>query len=354
MLKLNNLQELYELINNGKKYIIINNNILNIKEYIVNHPGGDNVLIDSIGKDVTNEYNDIGHSKSANNILDTLKVGIINLNNKKQNISENKYYNIYLQIYKLKYYIKVLFNSIYNKILIIKYKYFSNKLFQKNIKNNFIIKEKHKINNELIKITIQNNTKRFFNISILKHIKIYNDKNEFRYYTPIKICKNSNSIELFIKIYENGKITKYLNNLSINDTIKVSGIYGIYNYSNDIIYQNNKPIYLLLSTNIYIICAGTGITPFIRLLNHNNMINRKINIFNINKNNNYIYFNEILNKFNNINYFTENKKFSVNELDNFINSYTYKDLVLYCGPDELGNDIEKYFNNKSIYNFYKL
>ena len=47
--------------------IIINNKKYDITEFLNEHPGGNNVFVD--GKDMTEEFNSIGHSKHAIQML---------------------------------------------------------------------------------------------------------------------------------------------------------------------------------------------------------------------------------------------------------------------------------------------
>lgn len=46
-------------------------------KFLENHPGGEEVLIESAGKDVTKEFKDIGHSKAAHNWLLKYQVGVL-------------------------------------------------------------------------------------------------------------------------------------------------------------------------------------------------------------------------------------------------------------------------------------
>lgn len=64
-----------------KKQLTINNTIYDLTDYIQEHPGGEELIEEFIGKDATKAYYDVGHSKEANQILEKLKIGTINNNN---------------------------------------------------------------------------------------------------------------------------------------------------------------------------------------------------------------------------------------------------------------------------------
>lgn len=91
-----------------------------------------------------------------------------------------------------------------------------------------------------------------------------------RPYTPIK--ETENEVELFIKEYKNGRVSQYLANLNINDKINIDNITGENIYlGNGVFSMKGREV----KTNncINMICAGTGITPVIRILEDNIHIN---------------------------------------------------------------------------------
>ncbi|XP_070056287.1 cytochrome b5-like [Nicotiana tabacum] len=58
-------------------WILINGRVLDVTKFLEEHPGGEEVLIESAGKDATKEFEDIGHSKAAKNLLLKYQVGYI-------------------------------------------------------------------------------------------------------------------------------------------------------------------------------------------------------------------------------------------------------------------------------------
>lgn len=57
----------------SKKLIVIGNNVYNVTDYAASHPGGKYLLINNHGKDMTEKFKKVGHSKKALSILETLK-----------------------------------------------------------------------------------------------------------------------------------------------------------------------------------------------------------------------------------------------------------------------------------------
>ncbi|KAI9494713.1 cytochrome b5 [Zychaea mexicana] len=46
-------------------WLVIHNNVYDITQFIQEHPGGEEVLLDEAGKDATEAFEDIGHSDEA-------------------------------------------------------------------------------------------------------------------------------------------------------------------------------------------------------------------------------------------------------------------------------------------------
>ena len=71
------INDINDSINDNKCIVVINNNVYNITEYLRKHPGGEDILLNLNGKDATDEFNDIGHSRSAIKLLEKYKIGTI-------------------------------------------------------------------------------------------------------------------------------------------------------------------------------------------------------------------------------------------------------------------------------------
>ncbi|GMI89688.1 cytochrome B5 isoform D, ARABIDOPSIS CYTOCHROME B5 ISOFORM D [Hibiscus trionum] len=58
-------------------WLVIHGRVLNVTKFLEEHPGGEDVLLESAGKDASKEFNDIGHSKTAKNLVFKYQVGVV-------------------------------------------------------------------------------------------------------------------------------------------------------------------------------------------------------------------------------------------------------------------------------------
>ena len=56
-------------------WISIHGNVYNITDFLEQHPGGAEILLDTLNNDATSDFEDIGHSDSARKMLDKFYVG---------------------------------------------------------------------------------------------------------------------------------------------------------------------------------------------------------------------------------------------------------------------------------------
>ncbi|XP_073013631.1 cytochrome b5-like [Typha latifolia] len=58
-------------------WLIINGKVFDVTKFLEDHPGGDDVLLSSTGKDATDDFEDVGHSNTARAMMDEYCVGEI-------------------------------------------------------------------------------------------------------------------------------------------------------------------------------------------------------------------------------------------------------------------------------------
>ena len=56
-------------------WLIINNDVCKVTDFLASHPGGLGVLMMNAGKDCTQFFEDIGHSKDAKDLVKKYKIG---------------------------------------------------------------------------------------------------------------------------------------------------------------------------------------------------------------------------------------------------------------------------------------
>ncbi|KAG2663538.1 hypothetical protein I3843_16G037000 [Carya illinoinensis] len=58
-------------------WLVINGRVLNVTKFLKEHPGGEEVLMESAGKDASKEFEAVGHSKGAQSLLRKYQVGVL-------------------------------------------------------------------------------------------------------------------------------------------------------------------------------------------------------------------------------------------------------------------------------------
>ncbi|EXC24203.1 Cytochrome b5 [Morus notabilis] len=75
--KVYTLAEVSQHNNREKCLLVIHGKVYDVTKFLEDHPGGDDVLLSSTGKDATNDFEDVGHSSSAKAVMDEFYVGDI-------------------------------------------------------------------------------------------------------------------------------------------------------------------------------------------------------------------------------------------------------------------------------------
>ncbi|KAH6634724.1 nitrate reductase [Chaetomium sp. MPI-SDFR-AT-0129] len=71
------IKEVAEHTAKSDGWIVIHGKVYNVTDYIVDHPGGVDVLVDVLGRDATEEYDNAGHSEDASEIMAEFCVGTL-------------------------------------------------------------------------------------------------------------------------------------------------------------------------------------------------------------------------------------------------------------------------------------
>ncbi|XP_017014922.1 cytochrome b5 [Drosophila takahashii] len=60
---------------NKDTWLLIHNSIYDVTAFLNEHPGGEEVLIEQAGKDATENFEDVGHSNDARDMMKKYKIG---------------------------------------------------------------------------------------------------------------------------------------------------------------------------------------------------------------------------------------------------------------------------------------
>ncbi|XP_047317630.1 cytochrome B5-like [Impatiens glandulifera] len=78
-LKVHSFEEVSKHNNQKDCWMIISGKVYDITNFLDDHPGGDEVLITATAKDATEDFEDVGHSKAAIEMMEQYLVGEIDV-----------------------------------------------------------------------------------------------------------------------------------------------------------------------------------------------------------------------------------------------------------------------------------
>ena len=58
-------------------WFVIHGKVYDVTRFLEEHPGGDEVLLEAAGRDASNDFDDIGHSEDAMNMLIDYEIGVL-------------------------------------------------------------------------------------------------------------------------------------------------------------------------------------------------------------------------------------------------------------------------------------
>ncbi|GFG39196.1 hypothetical protein Cfor_04155 [Coptotermes formosanus] len=68
-------EEVAKKHNSEGAWIVIHNSVYDVTEFLNEHPGGEEVLLEQAGKDGTEAFEDVGHSTDARDLMKKYKIG---------------------------------------------------------------------------------------------------------------------------------------------------------------------------------------------------------------------------------------------------------------------------------------
>ncbi|XP_066156562.1 cytochrome b5-like isoform X2 [Euwallacea fornicatus] len=68
-------EEIKKHNNKNSTWFVINNDVYDVTEFLNEHPGGEEVLIEQAGKEATESFEDVGHSSDAREMMEKYKIG---------------------------------------------------------------------------------------------------------------------------------------------------------------------------------------------------------------------------------------------------------------------------------------
>ncbi|XP_018352340.1 PREDICTED: cytochrome b5-like [Trachymyrmex septentrionalis] len=60
-----------------KVLFILHDKVYNVRSFLNEHPGGEEILLEHKGMDASEDFDDVGHSKDAMELMKTYQVGVI-------------------------------------------------------------------------------------------------------------------------------------------------------------------------------------------------------------------------------------------------------------------------------------
>ncbi|XP_053201977.1 cytochrome b5-like [Panonychus citri] len=74
-IKIYRLAEVEQHKDRSSTWIVINNSVYDVTSFLEEHPGGEEVLLEKAGGDSTEDFEDVGHSTDARELMEKYKIG---------------------------------------------------------------------------------------------------------------------------------------------------------------------------------------------------------------------------------------------------------------------------------------
>eukprot|EP01138_Halocafeteria_seosinensis_P010348 gb/GECG01010566.1/.p1 GENE.gb/GECG01010566.1/~~gb/GECG01010566.1/.p1 ORF type:complete len:355 (+),score=35.95 gb/GECG01010566.1/:1-1065(+) len=73
------MEQVRDRVQHGQKWVVFNGLVIDVEEFMDEHPGGKNMIKTNLGKDITEKF--VGgvykHSNAAHNLIHTLRIGVV-------------------------------------------------------------------------------------------------------------------------------------------------------------------------------------------------------------------------------------------------------------------------------------
>lgn len=88
--KVYTLKEVEDESSPSKPLLVINNAVYDVTTFLNEHPGGEEVLLEQSGKDASEQFEDVGHSSDAREMMTKYKIGDIAESDRKKEVPKEK------------------------------------------------------------------------------------------------------------------------------------------------------------------------------------------------------------------------------------------------------------------------
>ncbi|KAF2167839.1 hypothetical protein M409DRAFT_65918 [Zasmidium cellare ATCC 36951] len=211
--------------------------VYDVTSYLSDHPGGDRLLIAAGGSDATEAFDDVGHSEDAEETMEGMKVGSLSG-----------------WVTLLPSALLWLFRKTERKAVETR----SETALDRNKYRPLTLIEKDKVGKNAWRLRMAFPDQRSRSgLAVGQHISLRASiagKTVIRSYTPTSRPTHAGSLDLTIKVYEDGVMGNHLQDRSLGEPIHVRGPHGRFHYRRN------------ASKKLVCIAGGSGITPMFNVI----------------------------------------------------------------------------------------
>ncbi|RSL82881.1 hypothetical protein CDV31_016895 [Fusarium ambrosium] len=224
-------------------WVAISGEVYDISTFLSEHPGGEDILLEAAGTDVTEDFFDL-HSDEAQELLPAYHIGSLGLTAKSgtELVTDQSQRHSFLR------------PDIWQQVTVL---------------------EKRRLSHNTILITLKWDHCEEFGLPIGKHVLLrardpVSGNNIVRAYTPIAAKDSLGEVDLLIKIYHKtdgragGKMTTTLDHMPLGATLELKGPVGTFEYlGRGKCHVSGKTRQV---NRFVLVSAGSGLTPMLQVL----------------------------------------------------------------------------------------